>query len=67
MVVELYVVPDGVRMVLTQDAMHDAQWTKLATMGWESELGKLAKLLERRYPARATKLKAPRKGRSTDA
>jgi len=61
MVVELYVVPHGVRMVLTQDAMHDAQWTKLATMGWESELGKLAKLLERRYPARATKRKAPRK------
>ena len=60
-VVEFYVVPHGVRMFLTQDAMHDAQWTKLATMGWESELGKLAKLLERRYPARATKRKAPRK------
>jgi uncharacterized protein YndB with AHSA1/START domain len=60
-VVEFYVVPHGVRMVMTQDAMHEAQWTKLASMGWEMELGKLAKLLERRYPARATKRKAPRK------
>jgi uncharacterized protein YndB with AHSA1/START domain len=60
-VVELTVVPFGVRMVLTQDAMHDEQWTKLATMGWESELGKLAKLLEQRYPARSTKRKGARK------
>jgi uncharacterized protein YndB with AHSA1/START domain len=38
--------PQGVRMVLTLDAMHDEQWTRLAVMGWESELGKLAKLLK---------------------
>jgi hypothetical protein len=35
----------GVRMVLTFDAMHDDQWTKRALMGWENELGKLAKAL----------------------
>jgi uncharacterized protein YndB with AHSA1/START domain len=38
--------PRGVRMVLTFDAMHDEHWTRLAVMGWESELGKLEKLLE---------------------
>jgi uncharacterized protein YndB with AHSA1/START domain len=38
--------PQGVRMVLTLDAMHDEQWTKMAVMGWESELDKLAKLLK---------------------
>jgi uncharacterized protein YndB with AHSA1/START domain len=43
--VDLDATPIGVRMVLTLDAMHDEQWTKLAVMGWESELGKLAKLL----------------------
>jgi hypothetical protein len=25
--------------------MHDDEWTRRATMGWESELGKLAKVL----------------------
>jgi hypothetical protein len=38
--------PQGVRMVLTLDAMHDEQWTKMAVMGWESELAKLARLLQ---------------------
>ena len=37
--------PQGVRMVLTLDAMHDEHWTQMAVMGWESELDKLAKLL----------------------
>jgi uncharacterized protein YndB with AHSA1/START domain len=37
-----------VRMTLTLDAMHDEQWTKMAVMGWEQELGKLARLLEAR-------------------
>jgi uncharacterized protein YndB with AHSA1/START domain len=43
--VELEEVPDGVRMVLSFTAMHDEHWTNLAVMGWESELGRLAKLL----------------------
>jgi len=38
--------PQGVRMILTLDAMHDDHWTQLAVMGWESELDKLAKLLK---------------------
>lgn len=35
----------GVRMVLTFDAMHDDQWTRMAVMGWESQLSKLTMLL----------------------
>lgn len=41
-VVELFPSEQGVRMVLTFDAMHDEQWTKMAVMGWESQLGKFA-------------------------
>lgn len=44
-VVELHETTDGVRMVLTFDAMHDQTWTERATQGWEMELGKLAKVL----------------------
>jgi uncharacterized protein YndB with AHSA1/START domain len=49
-VVELLPTADGVRMILTFDAMHSDEWTKLATMGWESELEKLAAVLEARRP-----------------
>jgi uncharacterized protein YndB with AHSA1/START domain len=38
--------PQGVRMVLTLDAMHDEQWTNMAVMGWEQELGKLGRALK---------------------
>lgn len=44
-VVEFHPTERGVRMVLTFDAMHDDEWTRRATMGWESELGKLEALL----------------------
>jgi uncharacterized protein YndB with AHSA1/START domain len=44
-VVELLPAGQGVRMVLTFDAMHSDEWTQRAVMGWESELGKLAKVL----------------------
>ena len=37
--------PQGVRLLLTLDAMHDEYWTKMAVMGWEQELGRLAQLL----------------------
>ena len=46
-VVELQATSSGVRMVLTQDTMHDEHWTQLAVMGWEMELGKLARVLAR--------------------
>jgi uncharacterized protein YndB with AHSA1/START domain len=44
-VVELQSSADGVRMTLTFDAMHNDEWTKLASMGWESELEKLSAVL----------------------
>jgi len=47
-VVELSEVEDGVRMVVTFDAMHDDQWTQMAKLGRESELEKLANLLAAR-------------------
>ncbi len=46
-VVELEPAGDGVRMRVHIDAMHDETWTQRAVMGWESELEKLARLLER--------------------
>jgi uncharacterized protein YndB with AHSA1/START domain len=48
MLVEIQQVTEGVRLVLTVDAMHDEYWTKMAVMGWENELGKLAKVLRAR-------------------
>jgi uncharacterized protein YndB with AHSA1/START domain len=43
--VELHASAQGVRMVLTFDAMHDETWTQRSVMGRESELDKLAKVL----------------------
>jgi uncharacterized protein YndB with AHSA1/START domain len=40
--VELSPVPGGgTRQVVVTGAMHDDRWTKMATMGWESQLAKL--------------------------
>lgn len=47
-VVELHTNAEGVRLVLIIEAMHDEHWTQMAVMGWESELGKLAKALKAR-------------------
>lgn len=46
--VELQPLEAGVRQILTFDAMHEEPWTQHAIMGWESELGRLAKVLEAR-------------------
>jgi uncharacterized protein YndB with AHSA1/START domain len=46
--VELHPSAEGVRLVLTFDAMHDERWTKMAVMGWQSQLGRLAKVLAER-------------------
>jgi len=45
MAVEFETSAGGVKIALTLDAMHDESWTKMALMGWESQLDKLAKLL----------------------
>ena len=46
--IELQAVEEGVRVVLTFDRMHDEEWTRLARMGRESELDRLAKVLAKR-------------------
>jgi uncharacterized protein YndB with AHSA1/START domain len=46
-VVELQRIATGVRLVLTQEAMHDESWTKMAVMGWETELDNLARVLRK--------------------
>ncbi len=45
-VVELRPTAAGVRMILTFDAMHSDEWTERAKMGWESELDKLAAVVQ---------------------
>jgi uncharacterized protein YndB with AHSA1/START domain len=44
--IELHPSAEGVRLVLTIDAMHDEEWTKRAVAGWQEELGKLGRVLE---------------------
>jgi uncharacterized protein YndB with AHSA1/START domain len=46
-VVELHPSAEGVRLVLTIDAMHDEHWTQMAVMGWKNELEKLARVLKK--------------------
>jgi len=43
--VTLEATENGVRMVLTFDAMHDDMWTQRAVAGWTNELEKLAQRL----------------------
>lgn len=47
-VLELEPAAEGVHLTLLLDPMHDADWTQRAAMGWESELGKLERLLAER-------------------
>ena len=47
-VVDFQASEQGVKMVITMDAMHDEPWTERAVMGMESQLGKLAKVFETR-------------------
>ena len=43
--VELTPIPEGTRLTVTNDVMHDAWFTEGARMGWEQELGKLERAL----------------------
>jgi uncharacterized protein YndB with AHSA1/START domain len=45
-VVELFEEPGGVKMVVTEDEMHDKRWTEMSTMGMNSQLDKLEKISE---------------------
>lgn len=46
-VVELHPADGTVRLVVTFDAMHDDAWTRRQAMGWELQLGKLGKVLDK--------------------
>ncbi|HEV2998093.1 MAG TPA: SRPBCC domain-containing protein [Solirubrobacteraceae bacterium] len=46
--VELHPTPEGVRLLLSFDAMHEEQWTRRALAGHESELEKLARVIDAR-------------------
>jgi len=43
--VDFHATAGGVRLVVTIDRMHDDHWTEMASKGWESQLGRLAKAL----------------------
>lgn len=44
--IEMSATPSGgTRLIVTNDMMHDEQWTAMATMGWTQQIGKLEKLL----------------------
>lgn len=47
-VVELEPAAGGTHLRILLDPMHDETWTERALMGWESELGKLERLLAER-------------------
>jgi uncharacterized protein YndB with AHSA1/START domain len=47
-VIEFHDSSKGVRMLVTEDAMHDKRWTEMSRMGMSSSLDKLARLLESR-------------------
>jgi uncharacterized protein YndB with AHSA1/START domain len=50
--VELRAEGANVRMLVTIDAMHDAHWTKMAALGWQSQLDRLTQVLaDRSNPA----------------
>ncbi len=46
--VEFFAEGSEVRMVMTLDPMHSDEWTQRATMGMESQLGKLARTIAAR-------------------
>jgi uncharacterized protein YndB with AHSA1/START domain len=44
-IVQMSATPSGgTRLIVTNDVMHDEQWTAMATMGWTQQIGKLEKL-----------------------
>jgi len=52
--VEIQPTAGGVRLVVTEDAMHDDLWTERSTMGMDSSLDRLVKFLDARPGRRQT-------------
>ncbi len=53
-VIEIQPTAGGVRLVVTEDAMHDDLWTERSTMGMDSSLDRLVKFLDARPGRRQT-------------
>jgi uncharacterized protein YndB with AHSA1/START domain len=45
-VIDFHIVPRGVRLTVTEDVMHNEEWTKMSEMGMSSSLDRLAKVIE---------------------
>ena len=43
-VIDFHAVPGGVRVTVTEDAMHNEEWTKMSEMGMSSSLDRLEKV-----------------------
>ena len=46
--VEIQIVPGGVRLTLIEDVMHNEEWTRMSEMGMGSSLDRLAKIIEKK-------------------
>jgi uncharacterized protein YndB with AHSA1/START domain len=47
-VIDFHIVPQGVRLTVTEDVMHNEEWTKMSEMGMSSSLDRLVKVIEGR-------------------
>jgi uncharacterized protein YndB with AHSA1/START domain len=48
-VIDFHIVPKGVRLTVTEDVMHNEEWTKMSEKGMSSSLDRLGKVLESRH------------------
>ena len=47
-VIDFHIVPQGVRLTVIEDTMHNEEWTKMSEMGMSSSLDRLGKVIEGR-------------------
>jgi uncharacterized protein YndB with AHSA1/START domain len=47
-VIDFHIVPRGVRLTVTEDVMHNEEWTRMSEMGMSSSLDKLGKVIDGR-------------------
>jgi hypothetical protein len=45
-VIDFHTIPQGVRLTVTEDALHNEEWTKMSETGMSSSLDRLAEVLE---------------------
>jgi len=44
-VIDFHIVPQGVRLTVTEDVMHNEEWTRMSETGMSSSLDRLAKVI----------------------